>query len=250
MAIFAAMVDRMDQQIGRIVTDLEKRGELDSTLIVFTSDNGACAEWDPRGFDVTSSNQNMLHTGDDLKRMGGPDTYHSVGSGWANASNTPWRLYKHFNHEGGIASPGIIHWPDGPLDKVKGKAWEKPAHIIDLLPTFLRVAQLKDRAAGPLPPAGVDLLEDLQGDANEDRVLFFEHEGHRAVRAGKWKLVALDEEDWELYDFTVDRIETNNLARKHPEVVKKLSRLWEAWGKENLVTPLPKDRQVQYLKVN
>lgn len=113
MAIYAAMIDRMDQNIGRLVTNLRANGELDRTLIVFLSDNGACAEWDPSGFDGKSGPDNQLHRGADLERMGGPDTYHSAGSGWANVSNTPWRLYKHYTHEGGIASPGIVHWPAG-----------------------------------------------------------------------------------------------------------------------------------------
>ncbi|MDF1659890.1 MAG: arylsulfatase, partial [Verrucomicrobiales bacterium] len=249
MAIYAAMVDRMDQQIGRLVDDLEAQGEFENTVIIFTSDNGACAEWDPRGFDVKSSNHNILHTGEDLEKMGGPDTYHSAGSGWANAANTPWRLYKHFNHEGGIASPCIVHWPAGLPEDLNGSIHDQPAHIIDFMPTALELAGLGTDAAGEMTPVGEDLLAQLTSETPE-RPLFFEHEGHRAVREGQWKLVALDEEDWELYDFTTDRTELNDLADEYPEVVNTLSAKWGEWGAANNVTPLPKDLEVKYLKVD
>ena len=113
MAIYAAMIDRMDQNIGRLTADLRAKGELDNTLILFLSDNGACAEWDPFGFDVRSSANNVLHRGSELERMGVAGTYHSVGSAWANASNTPWRMYKHYSHEGGISTPVLCTGPVG-----------------------------------------------------------------------------------------------------------------------------------------
>ena len=244
MAIYAAMVDRMDQQLGRVIADLKRNGELDNTLIVFTSDNGACFEWDPLGFDIVSSNQNILHEGDALETMGGPNTFHSIGSAWANASNTPWRLYKHFNHEGGIASPGILHWPAG-LKTPPGTINHEPAHIIDLLPTAIVAAQTIYE--GKLDLLGRDLVAQLRQPAN-DRTLFFEHQGNRAMRQGTWKLVALDDEDWELYDFSVDRTESNNLAAKFPAKVEKLSEAWDRWGAANHVTPLPRDLKVRYLK--
>ena len=135
MAIYAAMIDRMDQNIGRVTADLRARGELDNTLVMFLSDNGACAEWDPFGFDVSSSPNNVLHRGDDLARMGSRGTYHSVGSGWANASNTPWRMYKHYSHEGGISTPCIVHWPAG--FQRRNAIESAPAHLIDLMPTIV-----------------------------------------------------------------------------------------------------------------
>ena len=244
MAIYAAMVDRLDQQIGRVFADLKTAGEWENTLIIFTSDNGACFEWDPFGFDIVSSNQNILHRGPDLEKMGSAGTFHSVGSGWANASNTPWRLYKHFNHEGGIASPGIMHWPAG-ISAKPGSLWHRPAHIIDLLPTALAAAQTGYRGALSLP--GKDLVQQLS-DPNEVRTLFFEHQGNRAVRRGNWKLVALDDQAWELYDITKDRIEMNDLSSRYPELVKELSAAWQRWGKANFVTPLPRDLGVKYLK--
>ena len=245
MAIYAAMIDRMDRQIGRIIADLKCKGEFENTLILFTSDNGACFEWDPFGFDILSSNQNILYKGKDLDKMGEPGTFHSVGSGWANASNTPWRMYKHFNHEGGIASPGILHWPKG-LKMESGQILHKPAHIIDLLPTALAAAKVP--YTGELPLPGTDMLEYLRQDCPSDRTLYFEHQGNRAIRSGNWKLVAFDDEPWELYDFSKDRTESNNLAKSHPEKVKELSQSWDQWGKENYVTPLPRDLKVKYLK--
>ena len=177
--------------------------------------------------------------------MGEPGTFHSVGSGWANASNTPWRMYKHFNHEGGIASPGILHWPKG-LNIEPGKIIHKSAHIIDLLPTALAAANVEYTGGLPLP--GTDMLAYLRKDCASDRTLYFEHQGNRAIRSGNWKLVAFDDQPWELYDFTKDRTEMNNLAKSHPEKVKELSTAWDKWGKENYVTPLPRDLKVKYLK--
>lgn len=242
MAIYAAMVDRMDRQIGRVIADLRKRDELDNTLIIFLSDNGACAEWDPRGFDGKSSNHNKLHTGAELDSMGGPGTFHSAGSGWANASNTPWRLYKHFNHEGGINSPCIIHWPAG-LAAEPGSIIHQPAHLIDLLPTALAASGKSD----PQLP-GLDLISRFSKHEPSPRVLFFEHEGNRAVRTSKWKLVALRGKPWELYDFRKTRTEMENLAERHPEVVKHWAKRWDKWAKENHVTPLPDDYGVKYLR--
>ncbi len=245
MAIYAAMIDRLDQQIGRIVADLKEASEWENTLIVFTSDNGACFEWDPFGFDIKSSNQNILHEGDEIETMGGPGTFHSVGSAWANAGNTPWRMYKHFNHEGGIASPGIVHWPAG-LKATPGSINHEPAHIIDLLPTAITVSEAIYTEELPLP--GVDLIDQINNGTKQERSLFFEHQGNRAVRKGQWKLVALDDRPWELYDFSVDRTEMNNLASKYPERVAEMNAAWEKWAEENQVTPLPRDLKVKYLK--
>ena len=243
MAIYAAMIDRMDQQLGRVINDLTGNGELENTLIVFTSDNGACFEWDPFGFDIVSSNQNILHTGKMLDEMGKPGTFHSVGSGWANASNTPWRMYKHFNHEGGIASPGIIHWPRG-LTVESGTIIHSPAHIIDLMPTAITVSGAK--YDGDLSLPGISLTDQINKNPRR-RTLFFEHQGNRAVRQGRWKLVALDDQPWELYDLNADRTEVNDLAGRHPERVRRMSARWDKWGAQNYVTPLPKDLKVPYL---
>jgi arylsulfatase A-like enzyme len=249
MAIFAAMVDVMDQNIGRLVNDLKQKGELDNTLIIFISDNGACAEWDPYGFDISSSPNNILHTGDQIDSMGSPGTFHSAGSGWANASNSPWRLYKHYDYEGGISSPFIAHWPVG--IKRSGVIDNRPGHIVDLMPTILAAAgasypsEFEGRKT--IPEAGKNILPLLQGSPVENRILYFEHEGNRAIQDGKWKLTALHGKDWELYDLQKDRTELNNLAGKYPDIVKRLDGLWNSWAKENYVTPLPTNYRMPYL---
>ena len=165
MAIYAAMVDRMDQNIGRVIADLRSHRQLDNTLIIFLSDNGACAEWDPSGFDGSSSPNNILHRGGDLEKMGGPGTYHSAGSGWANASNTPWRLYKHYTNEGGISAPCIVHWPE--RIRRRGAIEKTPMHLIDLMPTIVEAAGVSypERIGSReiFPMAGTSLMPALRG---------------------------------------------------------------------------------------
>jgi len=238
MAIYAAMVDRMDRNIGRVLEELRATDQLENTLILFLSDNGACAEWDPHGFDVSSSNRNILHTGDDLEAMGSAATYHSVGSGWANASNTPWRLYKHYNHEGGIASPCILHWPA----RVDPGLEDTSAHLIDILPTLLRATGARYRGKLPLPG------EDLLALPAEARPLFFEHEGHRALILGDEKLVSLNGRPWELYDLKRDRTELHDLAPDRPQAVDTLSALWNQMAHANFARPQPLDLNIRYLQ--
>jgi arylsulfatase len=233
MAVFAAMVDRMDQNIGRVLGDLEASGELSNTLILFCADNGACAEWDPWGFDVSSGPANVLHAGAKLDGMGQPGTYHSYGSGWANACNTPWRLYKHYTHEGGISTPSIAHWPAG-LKARAGGVDNQPWHFIDVLPTLAAVGGAKT----PLETAGVNMAPMLQGRKVNRGPLFWEHEGSRAVRDGKWKITAVyPKGEWELYDIEADRTEQVNLAAKHPSRVKRMAAQWETWARENKAIP-------------
>ena len=233
MAIFAAAVDSMDQNIGRVLDDLKAKGELDNTLILFASDNGACAEWDPWGFDRQSGPDNILHSGAALDGMGQPGTYHSYGSGWANACNTPWRLYKHYTHEGGISSPSIVHWPAG-LKRPTGGNSNQPWHFIDVLPTLAAVA-------GAKPPAeceGVNMAPMLAGRKVDRGAICWEHEGSRAVRDGKWKITAVyPTGKWELYDIEADRTEQHDLAARHPERVNQMVAQWESWAKENKVLP-------------
>jgi arylsulfatase len=232
MTVFAAMVDHMDRSIGRLVAELNSARQLDDTLILLLSDNGACAEWDPFGFDGTSGPRNVLHRGDDLAKVGGPGSYISYGSGWANASNTPWRLYKHYTHEGGIATPFIAHWPAGL--KRRGELEARPSYLTDVLPTCLEVAGAKYQRQRDghevLPPEGVSLVSAFRGEPAQPRLLFFEHEGNRAVRDGAWKLVALRGKPWELYHLETDRGERNDLAEREPERVERLARAWEEWA--------------------
>jgi len=234
MAVFAAMVDRLDVAVGRVVNDLRKNGELDDTAIFFLSDNGACWEWDPLGFDVTSGPRNILHTGEDLKTVGGPGSYISYGSGWANAGNTPWRLYKHFSHEGGIRTPFIVHWPAG-FD-ARGELRTQVGHIIDIMPTIVALSGAEYPAlrhgVAIQPMEGRSILPALENHPlNRDAPLFFEHEGSRAVRDGKWKLVSLSGDAWELYDLEADPTEMRDLAHAMPQRVDEMAARWEAWAR-------------------
>lgn len=238
MAIFAAMLDRVDQNVGRVLDELKKNGDFDDTLILFLSDNGACAEWDPWGFDVSSGPQNILHKGEALENMGGPGTYHSTGSGWANLSNTPWRLYKHYIHEGGIRTPMIAHWPKG-IER-RGEYEQSVGHIIDFMPTFLELSggeYPESRNGKPvLPMEGRSLMKAFRGETQPDRTLFWEHEGNRGVREGDLKLVWLNaREVWELYDLSVDPMEMDDLAEAQAETVARLSDLWDVWARRSFV---------------
>lgn len=238
MAIYAAMVEVMDRNIGRVVEDLKRNNELENTMLVFLSDNGACAEWDPYGFDDNPYPTNRLYTGEELEEMGTKGTFHSYGTGWANACNTPFRLYKHYNHEGGISSPFILHWPKG--TNRSGEIDRQPSHLIDLSATILDVANAcypKTWNGKPiLPKAGISLLPVFQGKQLPERPIFFEHEGNRAVRLGDWKIVWTNfAKEWELYDISRDRSELNNLAARHPQKVQKLSHLWHQWAETHFV---------------
>ncbi len=229
MAIYAAMIDRMDQNIGRVIEHLKKTKQLQNTVVIFLSDNGACAEWDPYGFDVSSSATNILHRNEDLKKVGGPGSYISYGSGWANACNTPWRLYKHYGHEGGISTPFIVHWPAGL--KRHDELEDRPSYLPDVMATCVELSGAnypKERNnEAILPLEGDSLIPLLKGKKSASRPIFMEHEGNRAIRDGKWKLVALRDRPWELYDIEKDRTEMNNLAKVFPEKVKELSREWD-----------------------
>ncbi len=238
MAAYAAMVEIMDRNIGRVVDDLKRHDELDETLLVFLSDNGACAEWDPLGFDNNPYPGNKLYRGGELAGMGQKGTFHSYGTGWANACNTPFRLYKHYNHEGGISSPFILHWPA--RMKRRGEIDRQPAHLIDLAAMLAELggakvpAQRNGKDIHPL--AGVSLSPALDGRRLPRRPIFFEHEGNRAVRLGRWKIVWTNyRKRWELYDIEADRSELNNLAARFPERVGKMNELWLDWAANNHV---------------
>jgi len=226
MAIHAAMVDRMDAEIGRIVKQLKDMGEFENTLILFASDNGASAEQIIRG---SGHNKNA--------KPGSAKSYLCLGPGWSTAANAPFKLHKHWNHEGGISSPLIAHWPN--CIKDKGQLRHDPSHFIDIVPTVLHVASgrenvdnYKTRNAPKRP--GKSLLESMtKGTPVGHEFLWWYHEGNRAIRMGDWKIVAKSKRHkrpgrWELYNLKDDRCEMNNLAAKHPEIVAKLSSRWEA----------------------
>jgi arylsulfatase len=232
MAVYAAMVEQLDRGIGRILDEVERRGMANSTLVLFLSDNGGCAEEIPREgraqhFPRRTRDGRPIRLGDDPDILPGPeDTYASYGLEWAHASNTPFRLFKSFLHEGGIATPFIARWPGvigaGTIDRRVG-------HVIDLAPTLLAAAGVQAGSS-----EGIDLF---QGRPDAPRTLFWEHEGHRAVRRGDWKLVAVHGGPWQLHDLAHDRTELTDLARSKPDLVRELASLYEAWAARNGVKP-------------
>jgi arylsulfatase A-like enzyme len=238
MAIFAAMVGRIDDGVGRIVAYLRQTGQLDNTLILLLSDNGACYEWGPFGFDGPRQHvPKTPHVGEALDGMGGPGTYLSYGSAWANLSNTPLRMYKHYDHEGGICTPMVVHWPRGIRD---GHHWvREPTHIMDIMPTLCEVggASYPEQLGGHAitPVEGMSLVPVLRGGVLPERPLFFEHQGARAMRQGRWKIVWSKYEPreitWELYDLATDRCETHDLAAKYPERTRAMAEAWLAWAR-------------------
>ncbi len=225
MAVYAAQIDRMDQGVGRVVAKLREMGALDNTLILFLADNGGCAE--------------KRDTGKPGVPPGGPDSYLSYGLPWANASNTPFRRYKHWVHEGGISSPLIAHWPAG-ISR-KGAITHESGHLVDLMSTCVDVGQAKYPSTfngrGVTPMEGTSLQPAFQGKRLAGRKLFWEHEGNRAVRDGKWKLVSRYPDNWELYDLEADRTEVNDLAAAHPDRLRSMTRDYDAWASRCGVVP-------------
>jgi len=238
MATFAAMIEHVDRGVERIVGRLEEAGELANTLILVTSDNGACYEWGPFGFDAASRRGiNVLHKNEKLARVGGPGSYHSAGSGWSCLSNTPLRMYKHFNHEGGNCSPLIAHWPAG----ISGPdRWIRtPVHLIDIMPTLCEAAGVdypeSFRGHRIKPAAGTSLLPVFKGAGElPERTLWFDHFGSSAIRKGDWKLVRgnkrFNDRRWELYNIARDRCETANLIEDKPAVAGRLEAEWAEWA--------------------
>lgn len=218
MAVHAAMVDRMDREIGRVIAELKARNVFENTAIFFLSDNGASAEILVRG-----------DGHDPAAALGGPGSFLCLGPGWSSAANTPFRRHKTWVHEGGIATPLIVHWPRG--ISAGGELRHTPARDIDLTPTLLELAGGhwpaggEDPGAPPVP--GRSLVAALKADVPVARdSLWWLHEGHRALRVGDWKLVAARGQPWELYDLARDRSEMTNLAGVHPELVARLARAW------------------------
>ncbi len=225
MAVYAAQIDRMDQGIGKILNKLKELGKDENTLVMFLSDNGACHEGGPWGFD---NRKNGLPPG-------GVDSYMSYGRSWANASNTPFKLFKHWVHEGGISTPLIVRWPK--VIKEGGKITHQVGHIVDIMATCCEVAGTeypriyKGRQITPL--VGKSLLPIFQGKTREGHeVLYWEHMKNKAIRKGKWKLVSTSNGQWELYNVEIDRTETNNLAEQYPEVVDELKALFQDWAEK------------------
>lgn len=245
MEVYAAQIDRMDQGIGRIIAALERTGQLDNTVVIFLADNGACAEDIPQGVTIDELVNKLMiaraltrsgepvHFGNDTGRMPGPEnTYQSYGTAWANLSNTPFRLYKHWIHEGGISTPLIVHWPNGITDK--GGIRHAPGYLPDIMATILDVtgtpypSSVEGRAIDPLE--GHSLLPVFGQDGGARPPMFWEHEGNAAVRIGQWKLVKRYPLAWELYDLDADRTELNDLAAQHPARVADMGAQYDAWA--------------------
>lgn len=237
MATYAAMVEHVDDGVGKVLADLDKHGETNNTMVFLLSDNGACYEWGPFGFDTSSrAGITKLHTGDELANMGQPGTYSAYGSGWANLCNSPLKLYKHFCQEGGISSPLVIRWPAG--IEGAGKWVSDTTHIMDIAPTILSAAHIsppEERDGKPIiPMEGAPLEPTFSGKPMPARILGFEHQAARGLRKGEWKLVwgkrMTHPPSWELYNLKTDRPEQHNLAAEKPELVKKLTADWETWA--------------------
>ena len=230
MATYAAVVNHMDKAVGDLVAGLKQRGVLDNTLIMFMSDNGGNAEAGPNG-----------------KTIGDPSDGKSdwfCGGSWAFVENTPFRLFKHFNHEGGIASPMIAHWPQGIA--AKNELRTQPAHLIDIMATAVDVTgaaypkEFKGHAITPME--GRSLVPAFANKPIEREALYWEHEGNAAIRVGDDKLVRYGRNGpWELYDMHADRTELHDLAKSQPDKVKALADKWEAWAERAHVKPYPNE---------
>jgi len=275
MEVYAAMIDNMDQGIGRIVAEVKRQGKLDNTLILFFQDNGGCAEGMGRrgkGKEraatppLAAMGKNELQTrmipeksrdGYPVRQgvgvMAGPaDTYIGYGRGWANVSNTPFREYKHWVHEGGISTPLIAHWPA----KVKsaGVLRDTPAHLIDIMATCVDIsganypAEYRDQKIKPME--GVSLSPLFEEGTIERDAIYWEHERNAAIRVGDWKLVGkgvvtndgVRDDRWELYNIARDRSELHNIATEHPDRVRAMSSKWNAWAKRADVIPNSKPK--------
>ena len=235
MAIYAAQIDIMDQGIGRIVQKLKDKNQLDNTLILFLSDNGACAEF--------------INSGESKEVNGTQNTFESYRINWANLSSTPFREYKHYTHEGGIATPMIAYWPAGISRKLNNTFIKEYGHISDIMATCLDISKAKypSRYKGNTitPLEGKSLLPHFKGLPNNRGAVYWEHEANIAMRDGKWKLVAKTPEDavfsrnsLELFDMDADPSEMRNLSLKHPERVTTMYNSWEKWAKSIGAFPL------------
>ena len=244
MAIYAAMIDIMDANIGRVLDTLQKNGELDNTFIMFMSDNGACAEWHEFGFDKQTGTKYYTHVGAELDQMGLPGTYHHYGTGWANVCCTPFTLYKHYAHEGGISTPCIIQW--GKQIKHKGSIDHQPAQFSDIMATCIELAGTKYpkeyEGRKIIPTPGVSILPIVRGEEMPDRFIYAEHEGNRMVRKGDWKLVSANfrGDEWELYNIKEDRTEQHNLIKEYPEMARELENAYFEWADRSDVLYFPK----------
>ncbi|HVU56431.1 MAG TPA: arylsulfatase [Puia sp.] len=251
MAVHAAMIDRMDQGIGRIIKALKETGQLDNTLILFLSDNGAsaenCADYGP-GFDrpnETRDGRKIVYATKKDALPGPETTYASIGPRWANVANTPYQLWKAESYEGGVHTPLIAFWPAG-IKAKKGSFNTHVGHVMDFMSTFVELAGARypsEYKGHPIPPTpGVSLVPGFSGQATRGHEeLFNEHFDARYAREGDWKIVSRPGRDsvWRLFDLSVDGSETMDLAAKYPEKVRRLDSLWRRWANTHFVYPKP-----------
>lgn len=234
MEVYAAQIDRMDQGVGDVISLLEERNELDNTVILFLSDNGACAEPQGKDFDAKT-----------IQGVGSNSFNQSYRKHWANMSNSPFRLYKSSNHEGGISTPLIVHWPK---KITKSSISSHQGHVIDLLATFIDLAgatypeNFNGNTIKPLQ--GASFKNALFGDDFQRKPMYFEHQADRAIIDRQWKLVATKSKKppytgkWRLHDLSKDRAECNDLSSEYPNVALALKKKWNQWAFENNVLPL------------
>ena len=250
MSVHAAMVDRMDQGIGRILAKLQEIGRADNTLIFFLSDNGASPEIPlGGGFDrptETRDGRAMLYRGDLQRRgiaPGGETTMASIGPMWANAADTPFRYWKAETYEGGICTPLIVRWPA--VIKHGGGISAVPGHLIDLMATAMDVsgAPFPSRFGDQptVPPEGCSLKPTFEGKPISREAIFWEHEGNCAVQMGDWKAVSsyAGSGHWELYHLANDRTEMRDLAAQDPFRLNVMIAVWERWAQRSAVIPAP-----------
>jgi len=226
MEIHAAMVDLIDCQVGRVLELLKEKGQLDNTLVLFLSDNGADSTQMIPGEQLEAA---LKYEHDNKARWGSENTALSLGPSWAGACNTPFRRHKIWTHEGGISTPLIVNWPKGLAQKPGGLVQTR-GHVIDFVPTFLELAggAIKPPSSDAPPFPGKSLVPVLRGEEVQRDYIYFKHDGNRALVKGDWKIASskIDKDVWELFNITEDRTEMNNLAREKPEKLRELVRFW------------------------
>lgn len=236
MAVYAAMIDCVDQNVGKVVRMLKELDIFDNTLILFLQDNGACAE---------GGNLGRAHND---AECGTFESYVKYGTCWANACDTPFQKYKKEIHEGGISTALVAHWPIGIPKEINGEYVHGVSHVIDLMPTCVELAEAsypeKYNGNSIIPMAGKSLVPLLKGVSfDKERPVFWEHMGNRAVRKGRWKLVSEKGEPWSLFDMTDDRTELNDLSAKMPDKAKALEAIYDAWAEKWQVYNKPRGRR-------
>lgn len=239
MEVHAAMVDCVDQGIGKIIAKLKETGEYDNTIIIFSSDNGASSENYTIGdFDrhnMTRDGRQVVHNS---QSPGDALSYNYLDTGWAGAVNTPFHYWKRESFHGGTAAPTIVVWSKGMKKNLKGSIVTKPCQYIDVMPTFLEASgaqypkTYKNHDIRPLAPEGQSFLPLITGKGKwkGNRTLFWEHESGKAVRMGDWKMTALCGGKWQLFNMKNDYSETNNVAAQHPEKIREMKKAWNAWA--------------------